>query len=320
MLVPLAALLVITNPPLKGDQIAPFTLSEPNSAVFSWKPGRTTVLCAFAYWCDTWKIQRERLMATKQKTIGLPVDFLAVSVDGQWLDIDKKANWSRRLVDTGSRWSASKGIDRVPYTIVIDPSGTVQWAGYGISRSDDIVQEICNALNPTLRKSDVIYLTFDDFPAKTGNAELLDALRRAGVRASLFVVGENVEQDPTWTLKASEEGHRLEVHGWRHTAQNSLPERCRDWIKKQTGQNPKWIRGPGSSVVQDFAHLTFSSPNIDPYDYLRPAQSELLRRIFGHLAGGSTLHLHAGVPETVAALPDIIERGRKMGFRFEPLP
>lgn len=320
MLSSLIVLSTLGNPPLKGDHLAPFTLSEPGKPVFEWRPNRVTVLCSFAYWCDTWKTQRERLMAAQQKTAGMPVDFLAVSVDGQWLDIDKRANWSRRLVDSGSRWSTSIGIDRVPYTLVIDQTGTIQWAGYGISRSDDIVQEIKASFTKAAPKSDVVYVSFDDFPAKTGNAELLDVLRRLNVRASLFVIGENGEKDPKWTQRAATNGNRLEVHGWQHTALNSSPERCRSWIENQTGQRPKWVRSPGSSVIQDFSGKKFLTTEIDPYDFLRPTHAELTRRIIGQLKGGSTLHLHAGVPETVAVLPDVIERGRKLGLRFEPLP
>jgi peptidoglycan/xylan/chitin deacetylase (PgdA/CDA1 family) len=316
----LGSILFIANPPLRGDHISPFTLSEPGVGVFAWQPNRVTIISAFAYWCDTWKTQRERLMAARQKLNGLPVDFLAVSVDGQWLDVDKKANWSRRLVDNGSRWCNSIGIDRVPYTLVVDQGGTVQWAGYGISRSDEVVEAVRRSFHGSTHQSNTVFLSFDDFPAKSGNSELLDVLRRTGVHASLFVIGENAELDPKWILRAANDGNRLEVHGWRNTAQNSGPERCRTLIEKQTGQVPKWVRGPGSSVIQDFAGHPFSSPDIDPYDFLRPGRAELLRRIIGQLKGGSTLHLHAGVAETVAVLPEIIERGRLMGLHFEPLP
>ena len=308
------------NPPLKGDVMAHFEVSEPGVGVYQWRPGRVTVLCAFAYWCDTWKTQRERLMATREKMTGVPVDYLAVSVDGQWMEVDKKANWSRRLIDSGSHWSSSIGIDRVPYTMVIDESGTVRWAGYGISRSDDIVHAIRESVSGATSASNTVYLTFDDFPAKSGNEELLDTLRQAEVHASLFVIGENAEREPKWTKRAAEDGNRLEVHGWRHTAQDSLPTVCRDWIAKQTGQTPRWIRGPGSSVVQDFAGHAFVANEVDPYDYLRPGKSELMRRVTGQLKGGSILHLHAGVPETVVALPEIIERGRKLGLQFQSLP
>lgn len=320
MIAALVALLTTVNPPLKGDILAPFETSEPTKGVFMWKPGRVTVLCAFAYWCDTWKTQRERLIATRRKVVGMPVDFLAVSVDGHWMEIDKKANWSRRLVDVGGHWSKSLGIDRVPYTLVVDESGTIRSATFGISRSDDIVREIRDSLMTFHTHAKQVYLSFDDFPAKSGNEELLDSLRRAGVYASLFVIGENAVQEPKWIERAKDDGHRLEVHGWRHTALNSDPEECRTWIERQTGQTPKWMRGPGSSIVQDFSRHAFTSAEVDPYDFLRPGRAELIRRIFGQLKAGSTLHLHAGVPETVEALPEIIARGKALGFQFGPLP
>jgi peptidoglycan/xylan/chitin deacetylase (PgdA/CDA1 family) len=320
MIAALVACLLIGNPPVKGDILAPFETSEPDKGVFTWKQGRVTVICAFAYWCETWKTQRERLMATRRKMIGMPVDFLAVSVDGHWMEVDKKADWSRRLVDVGGHWSQSIGIDRVPYTLIVDESGTIRSATFGISRSDDLVRDVQDSLTPQAPTDNTIYLSFDDFPAKTGNAELLDALRLAEVKASLFIIGENSESNPAWVQRAASDGNHIEVHGWKHTAEGSQPERCKQWIEQRIGQSPKWVRGPGSSVIQDFAGHAFQTNDVDPYDFLRPGEPELLRRIMGNLKPGSTLHLHAGVPETVAILPTLVERGRALGFRFEPLP
>lgn len=314
------ALAMAGDPPLKGDHLKPFTLNEPGGGVYKWQPGKVTVLCAFAYWCDTWKTQQLRISEARRKLSGIPVDFFAVSVDGQWLEVDRKADWSRRLIDTGSRWSKSVGIDRVPYTLVIDATGTVRWTGYGISRSDDIVGGVREAIQGKASVSNKVYVTFDDFPAKTLNSELLDTLRRLRVQASFFVIGENAEADPKWIHRAVEDGNRLEVHGWGHTAEGSNPLKCRTWLGSAVGRQPKWLRGPGSSVVQDFSGRRFSAGEIDPYDFLRPGESELKRRVFGRLQGGSILHLHAGVRDTIDALPDIVERGRKMGLTFEPLP
>ncbi len=311
---------LLSDPPLRGDRIAPFEMMEPGGKVYSWSPGRVGVICAFAYWCDTWKTQRERLAEARRRLVGTPVDFLGVSVDGQWLDVDKQADWSYRLIDSGSRWSKSLNIDRVPYTLVVDESGTVRWVSFGISRSDDIVRAVRDSFGSASPASNTVYLTFDDFPAKQYNSELLDALRQEDVHASFFVIGENASSDPRWVRRAFEDGNRLEVHGWEHTAKNSEPERCRDWLRDVVGIAPSWVRSPGSNVVQDFRGNVFKAADVDPYDFQRPGVGELKRRVFGSLKGGTILHLHAGVADTISALPDIIERGRKLGLTFEPLP
>lgn len=320
MLAATLALAMRGGPPLKGDHLAPFAMKEPSGTIVQWKPGKVTVLCAFAYWCDTWKTQRVRLIESRKKLVGLPVDFLGVSVDGHWLEVDRKADWSRRLIDVGSRWSTAHGIDRVPYTLVIDGSGTVVWTGYGISRSDDIVRAVRSAFADPSDENGTVYLTFDDFPAKKGNAELLDMLRREHVQASFFVIGQDAVADPKWIRRAKEEGHGLEVHGWSHTTTGSDPSRCRTWLEQQIGKKPRWLRGPGSSVVQDFDGVALKLNEIDPYDFLRPGVGELERRVMGKLKPGSILHLHAGVADSVAALPDIIRRGKAMGLTFARLP
>ena len=45
---------------------------------------------------------------------------------------------------------------------------------------------------------------------------MLDALAASGVKATFFVLGERVEQNPALLARAVEEGHAIEVHGYAH--------------------------------------------------------------------------------------------------------
>lgn len=76
-------------------------------------------------------------------------------------------------------------------------------------------------------------LTFDDGPGPD-TSDLLDVLRAAGVRATFFLLGRNVEEAP-WCgdpqraralgVRAAKEGHVLGNHTWSHFR----PDRWRDF-------------------------------------------------------------------------------------------
>ena len=78
-------------------------------------------------------------------------------------------------------------------------------------------------------------LTFDDGPGPDTDA-LLDAMRAAGVRATFFLLGRNLEEAP-WcgdperargiALRAAADGHVLGNHSWSHLR----PDRWREFAE-----------------------------------------------------------------------------------------
>jgi peptidoglycan/xylan/chitin deacetylase (PgdA/CDA1 family) len=314
------ALVLSQRPPVVGDRVAQFELPSLEGPIVAWEPGRTTVVCAFAYWCDTWKEQSERLLEAQTRLLGRGVEFLAVSVDGKWSEVDKKPAWSQRLLDVGGSWSQRIGVDRVPYTIVVSPEGKVVWSSPGIVRPDDLVAAVERAGLAEEPGERALYLTFDDFPAASGNERLLDALRALEVKATFFVVGESALGQEPLLRRAQDEGHTLAVHAWRHETTGSEPERCRAWLKEAIGTDPRWLRRVGSNKVEEFSGEALRLPVVDPYDYKRPGLAELARRTIPRLKPGAVVQLHAGVEESVAFLPELVARARELGYRFEPLP
>jgi peptidoglycan/xylan/chitin deacetylase (PgdA/CDA1 family) len=61
-----------------------------------------------------------------------------------------------------------------------------------------------------------IALTFDDGPHAEGTPEVLRQLERAGVRATFYLVGEQVERDPELAAEIAAAGHEIGIHGYRH--------------------------------------------------------------------------------------------------------
>lgn len=59
-------------------------------------------------------------------------------------------------------------------------------------------------------------LTFDDGPHALGTAAVLDVLGRAGAPATFFLVGEQVEHNPSLAREITAAGHEVGLHCHRH--------------------------------------------------------------------------------------------------------
>ena len=67
-----------------------------------------------------------------------------------------------------------------------------------------------------------VALTFDDGPHPEGTPAVLEALARAGARATFFVVGEQVQRRPALVAEIAAAGHVVALHGYRHRLQLRL--------------------------------------------------------------------------------------------------
>lgn len=82
-------------------------------------------------------------------------------------------------------------------------------------------------------------LTFDDGPSPEFTPRILDALDKAGVKATFFAMGYNASQHPDLIREIAARGHEIGNHTWSHLDQTTLdaPEirdeivRCKDTIE-----------------------------------------------------------------------------------------
>ena len=61
-----------------------------------------------------------------------------------------------------------------------------------------------------------VYLTFDDGPIPEATPFILDVLDRYGVKATFFMVGDNVRKYPELMEEIARRGHRLGNHTFNH--------------------------------------------------------------------------------------------------------
>ena len=62
----------------------------------------------------------------------------------------------------------------------------------------------------------IAYLTFDDGPTKKGTPKILDILKENNIKATFFVIGKRVEENPELVKRAYEEGHFIANHTYSH--------------------------------------------------------------------------------------------------------
>jgi peptidoglycan/xylan/chitin deacetylase (PgdA/CDA1 family) len=97
-----------------------------------------------------------------------------------------------------------------------------------------------------------IALTFDDGPHPRGTPAVLDALARHGVSATFFLVGEQVERDPSLAAEIVAAGHAVALHGHAHrlllrrtpAALERDLDRALFVIESATGISPSVYRPP----------------------------------------------------------------------------
>jgi peptidoglycan/xylan/chitin deacetylase (PgdA/CDA1 family) len=178
------------------------------------------------------------------------------------------------------------------------------------------------------RDRPAVALTFDDAPGRD-MGRILDVLAAKGARATFFVIGDQVADEPALVRRAAAVGDELGDHTWSHPRLTDLAppaiagelSRGSDAIAAVTGHRPVLARAPyGSwnptvtaamngqgmaSVWCDVATKDWTHPGVDA-----------IRALADRAWNGSILCLHDNVDETVAALPLIIDDLRAKGLRF----
>lgn len=102
-----------------------------------------------------------------------------------------------------------------------------------------------------------MYLTFDDGPSEENTSAVLDILKERNIKATFFVVGENVAKHPEVARRIVEEGHTIGIHCNNHEYKKLYAsvdsyledfEEAQRTVKEVTGVEAKLFRFPGGSI------------------------------------------------------------------------
>ena len=176
-----------------------------------------------------------------------------------------------------------------------------------------------------------IAMTFDDGPSATLTPKLLDLLATHHIKATFFVIGENVAEHPEIVARAAREGHEIANHSWSHPNLGKMSDdsvrrqlqQTDDAIKNATGKRPTLMRPPYGSITareKRWIHDEFAYDiilwDVDPYDWKRPGPAVVRARILKETRPGSIVLSHDIHPGTIEAMPSTFDELEAKGFKF----
>lgn len=180
-------------------------------------------------------------------------------------------------------------------------------------------------------------LTFDDGPHPQGTPAVLEVLAGAGVQATFFLVGEQVQRDPALAREILAAGHEIGLHCHRHRNLLRLTPwqvsediaRAEAIIAEATGREPSLYRPPygvlnGAALAlarrRGWRTLLWTHWGRDWEARATPAS--IHRRLTDGAGAGSVLLLHDAddysAPDswrrTVLALPAVLDTMAERGL------
>jgi cellulose synthase/poly-beta-1,6-N-acetylglucosamine synthase-like glycosyltransferase/peptidoglycan/xylan/chitin deacetylase (PgdA/CDA1 family) len=188
-------------------------------------------------------------------------------------------------------------------------------------------------------------ITFDDGPDPTWTPKILDVLKQKGVPAAFFVIGVDASQWPQILQREYAEGHEIGNHTYTHPPWDDVSPTQIRWelnlterlIESTLGAKPILFRPPFGidhqpEYAEEVAHLPVAQDmgyiivgqKIDPHDWKQvngkqlPAQ-EIVDNVVNDAGDGNIILFHDGGgdrTQTLAALPQIIDKLRAQGYQF----
>lgn len=180
-----------------------------------------------------------------------------------------------------------------------------------------------------------IALTFDDGPHATNTAKVLEVLKRHNIRATFFLIGKNVQENPALAREIDEEGHIVANHTYSHGATYPLGNRqkiereiaaCSKAIYSATGRRPRLFRPPFGVTTPGMGrairglNLSTIGWSIRSYDTMsRPTRESIVQGILKKLHPGAIILLHDRCDGAEELLEMLITEATQRGYHFVAL-
>ncbi|MDA1601062.1 polysaccharide deacetylase [Bacillus cereus] len=186
----------------------------------------------------------------------------------------------------------------------------------------------------------VVYLTFDDGPGKY-TANLLDVLKKNNVKATFFVIGDNVKSFPDLVKREHIEKHYIGMHSMTHdfkklyTNKEYVKEMREDQflIRNVIGNSTKLTRPPYGSMpgLNEALRAEVAGNNLKVWDWtidsldwkynkisINVAAAKIVQNVLaGATSSKEVVLMHDIHPQSIAAVPEIIRGLKEKGYEFE---
>ena len=192
-------------------------------------------------------------------------------------------------------------------------------------------RDIWQGLYPygVFRTGKAVYLTFDDGPIPEVTPKVLEILKHYGVKATFFMVGENIDKHPEVYRQVVEAGHTVGNHtynhlkGWNDSTEEYLVNV--DKFPKET----RLFRPPyGKATWTQRRALHQKGYTLIYWDILtrdynaKITPEHMLRNIQRNTRPGSIINFHDSLKSNermLAVLPQAIEWLQAQGYCLETL-
>ncbi|MDQ6422535.1 polysaccharide deacetylase family protein [Paenibacillus sp. LHD-117] len=180
----------------------------------------------------------------------------------------------------------------------------------------------------------LVALTFDDGPDSKYTTAILDTLKEKGVKATFFVVGQQVAKYPEVLRRIANEGHTIGNHSQNHKDLKkqdkagilSQIDQTDQAILEVLGEVPTLFRAPYGSVSDTLKQVLknkgrrLAGWTVDTRDWAGTSVSEMRELIIHDTKPNGIILMHSfggkHIKNTVQMLPDVIDDLRELGYTF----
>ena len=177
----------------------------------------------------------------------------------------------------------------------------------------------------------VVYLTFDDGPSPEVTPWVLDLLAREGIKATFFLVGDNVRRNPQLLERIKAEGHSYGNHTMHHVQGRICSTRrylrdvseANELIDSPLFRPPHGLLRWGQSRVIR-RHFNLVMYDLVTRDYSRRLNpDDVMANVRHYVRNGSIIVFHDSLKaerNLREVLPQAINYLRDEGYEFLPIP
>lgn len=180
----------------------------------------------------------------------------------------------------------------------------------------------------------MIALTFDDGPHPRYTRQILEILKREKIKATFFVVGENINYyDEGIIEEIINGGHELGNHTFNHEHTKDMSEadfyadvtRCHNLVKEKYGYEMKIFRPPEGYIDEkvkniarelDYSIIVWS---IDTKDWEHAGVDLIVGNVEKNASDGDIILMHDYVSKpntTISALERVVKNLKSEGYSF----
>lgn len=224
-------------------------------------------------------------------------------------------------------------------------AGITDW---GLSFQSEGAPPVANASQEYLRNFDAlyvgdtnqkeIYITFDA-GFENGNTErILDALKKHGVKATFFLVGNYFETQPEHVKRMAEEGHTIGNHTYSHpdmskigdiqSFQTELQKNEALYRNILGSEMPKLYRPPQGKFCEEnlkmaqqlgYSTVFWSLAYVDWYTDDQPTPEQAFSKLLPRIHPGAVVLLHSTSSTNAEILDELLTKWEETGYSFGDL-